>query len=94
MDNQNHTIPKERTYYGNDCVNDMLANLTDDWNEITSTLNYPINFSEEDKKDHNEKNKCDICKCKFNKTDCKKTNTIFTTSGKTIMVELFVPIVI
>ena len=61
IDKQNHTIAKERSYYGNDCVNDMLANLTDDWKAISSTLNYPLNISEEDRKKHDEKNKCDIC---------------------------------
>ena len=72
MDKQNHTTAKERSYYGNDCVNDMLANLTDDWKEISSALNYPLNICEEDRKKHTEKNQCDICKCRFNKTDCKK----------------------
>ena len=72
IDKQNHAIAKERSYYGNDCVNNMLANLTDDWKEIPSTLNHPLNISEEDRKKHNEKNKCDICKCRFNKTDHKK----------------------
>ena len=71
IDKQNHTIAKERSYYGNDCVN-MLANLTDDWKEISSTLNYLLNISGENRKKHNEKNKCDICKCKSNKTDRKK----------------------
>ena len=33
----------------------MLANLTDDWKEISSTLSYPLNISEEDRKKHNEK---------------------------------------
>ena len=72
IDKQKHTIAKERSYYGNDCVNDMLSNLTDDWKEISSTLNHPLNISEEDMKKHNEKNKCDICKCRFNKMDRKK----------------------
>ena len=55
----------------------MLKNITNDWNAISSRLNYPINFSEEDKKSHNETIKCDICKCKFNKTDRKKTKHHF-----------------
>ena len=50
----------------------MLTNLTDDWKEISCTLDYPLNISEEDRKKHNEKNKCDICKCRFNKMDGKK----------------------
>ena len=77
IDKQNHTIAKERSYYGNDCVNDMLTNLTDDWKQISSTLNYPLNISEEDRKKHNEKNKCDICKCRFNKTDHKEIKHYF-----------------
>ena len=57
IDKQNHTMAKERSYYGNDCVNDILAYLTDDWKEISYTLNYPLNISEENRKKHNEKNK-------------------------------------
>ena len=77
IDKQNHKIAKEMSYYGNDCVNDMLTNLTDDWQQISSTLNYPLNISEEDRKKHSEKNKCDICKTRFNKTDRKKTKHHF-----------------
>ena len=55
----------------------MLTNLTNDWKEISSTLNFPINFSQEDKKIHAEKKNCDICKCKFNKTNRKKTKHHF-----------------
>ena len=63
---------KERTYFGDDCVNDMLTNLTNDWNDIAVNLNFPINFSDEDQQCHNRKSSCDICQCKFNKTNRKK----------------------
>ena len=55
----------------------MLANLTDDWKELSPTLNYPLSISEENRKKHNGKNNCDIWKCIFNKTDCKKTKHHF-----------------
>ena len=65
---ENHTIAKEKAYYGDDCVNNMLNNLTKDWKEISSKLNFPINFSLEDMELHAQKKKCDLCNCKFNKT--------------------------
>ena len=77
IDKQNPVIAKEKTYYGMDCVNDMLTSLTNDWNTISSTLKYPINFSEEDRKRHNEAKKCSICKRRFNKTDRKKIKRHF-----------------
>ena len=33
----------------------MLINLTDDWKEISSTLNYPLNIPEEDRKNITKK---------------------------------------
>ena len=54
-------------------VNDMLTSLTEDWTSILSKLNYPINFSPQDMELHASKNKCDLCKCKFNKISHKKT---------------------
>ena len=50
----------------------MLTNLTNDWNDIAVNLNFPINFSDEDQQSHNRKSSCDICQCKFNKTNRKK----------------------
>ena len=51
----------------------MLTNLTNDWNTISSALNYPVNFSEEDQTRYQNAKKCYICNSKFNKSDHKKT---------------------
>ena len=72
IDKDNPTVVKERTHFGDVCVNDMLASLTNDWNDIAVNLNFPINFSDEDQQSHNRKSSCDICQCKFNKTNRKK----------------------
>ena len=40
---------------------------------MSSKLNYPINFFPQDMELHTSKNKCNLCKCKFNKTAHKKT---------------------
>ena len=55
----------------------MLTNPTNDWAELSSKLNFPINFSQEDKKIHDGKTNYDICRCKFNKTNRKKTKHHF-----------------
>ena len=72
IDKDNPTVVKERTYFGDDCVNDMLTNLTNNWNDIAVNLKFPINFSDEDQQTHNRKSTCDIYQCKFNKTNRKK----------------------
>ena len=36
IDNERPSIVKEKTYFGDDCVNDMLTSLTEDWKSISS----------------------------------------------------------
>ena len=72
IDKDNPTVVKERTYFGDNCVNDMLTNMTKDWSDISTNLNFPINFSDKDRQSHAMKTTCDICQCKFNKTNRKK----------------------
>ena len=57
IDKNSQTIAKEKTYFGEDCVNNMLTNLTKDWKEISSKLDFPINFSPEDMELHAQKRK-------------------------------------
>ena len=86
IDKNNQTIAKEKTYFGENCVNHMLTNLTKDWKEISFKLYFPINFSPEDMESHAQKKKCDVCNSKFNKTSYKKqTNIISIISNKIIM---------
>ena len=72
----------------------MLANLSNDWSNISSTLNYPINFSEEDQARHQNANKCDICNSKnLIKLIVRKPSLTFITLKKIIVLEHFVQFV-
>ena len=72
IDKDNPTVVKQRTYFGDDCVNDMLTNMTKDWSDLSTNLNFLINFSDKDRQSHAMKTTCDICQCKFDKTNRKK----------------------
>ena len=72
-----YKISKEKSYFGQDCINHFLSCISEDWKEISSKLNFPINFSPSDMQTHAEKKKCDICKSSFNKTNLKKTKHHF-----------------
>ena len=66
-------VEKETMYVGEDCVNDMLTNISNDWKGIQEKYTYPINISNQELKIHRLKSVCDICQSKFNTSDKKKT---------------------
>ena len=72
-----YKISKEKSYFGEDCINHFLSCISEDWKEISSKINFPVNFSPADMQIHAEKKKCDICKSSFNKTNLKKTKHHF-----------------